>query len=112
MVAYGQRAVVAGTRLESFRLRKLAYFPAAFLVFAALAFCAPAADGRAIAIPVVIGLLVIAAGLVLMALMSHLVAGDERLDVRFFGLRSRAIHWESHRDTHGQVIFAKAGGAT
>lgn len=85
---------MGGTRLERFRLRKLAYFPAAFLAFAALAFSAPAVDGREIAMPVVIGLLVIAAGLVLLALMSRLVRDDEGIDVRFFGLRSRAIRWD------------------
>lgn len=79
---------------EIFRLRTLAYFPAAFLLFTALAFCAPAVDGRAIAIPVVLGLLVITAGLALLAFMSRLVTDDGRIDIRFFGLRSRAIRWD------------------
>lgn len=91
---HSQEAVLGTTRPERFRLRTLAYFPAAFLLFAALAFCAPAVDGREIAIPVVLGLLVITAGLVLLALMSRLVTDDEGIDIRFFGLRSRAIRWD------------------
>ena len=84
----------APTRRETFRLRRMAYFPAAFLVLGALAFCAPAADGREIAIPVVIVLLVIAAGLMVLALRSRLVTDAEGVDVQFFGLRSSAILWD------------------
>lgn len=83
-----------GVRPKRFRLRGMAYFPAAFLAIAALAFCAPAADGREVAIPAVIGLVVAAAGLVLLTGVSRLVTDEDGLDVRFFGLRSRSIRWD------------------
>lgn len=81
------------TRPERFQLRKLAFFPVAFVAFLAMAFCAPAIEGRTILVPLVGGLLVASAGLFLLAAWSSLTVDEQGLNVRLFSLRVGRVAW-------------------
>jgi len=81
------------TRQEKFQLRKLAFFPAAFVAFLAVAFCAPAIEGRAVLVAVVVGLLLASAGLFVLAVFSSLTVDEQGLNVRLFSLREGRVSW-------------------
>jgi hypothetical protein len=86
--------LVAYPLAETYRLRILALFPAAFLGLLALAFCAPAIEGRPILVPIVVILLAASVILLLLTAISRLTIDPHVLAVRFVSIRTTRLRWD------------------
>jgi hypothetical protein len=90
-------------------LRKLAYFPGAFLWFIAIGFLTPAVESRPVIWPIVVALVVGGGLLGGLAWASRLRFTDSAIYVRFFSFRGTTILWESIAATTYGISYPSLG---